>query len=101
MLETLHQESFAELPDKCFHVVQPDSAGFDLTLAVVHGHLRTPRQEAFSLIFHGPAQPFMPQGTYRLHNEALGDLDLFLVPIGHGQDGYEYEAVFNRLIRPD
>ena len=98
MLESLHQESFAQLSDRRFHVPARDAAGFDLLLAAVSGQLQTRRQEAFSLIFRGPAQPFLPQGTYHLQNEVLGELDLFLVPIGRREDGYEYEAVFNRLI---
>jgi uncharacterized protein DUF6916 len=42
----------------------------------------------FSLVFSG--QPGMPQGIHRLEHEALGPLDVFLVPVGPGR----YEAVF-------
>ncbi len=98
MREKLHRESFADLLAEPFHVVQRESAGFDLRLAEVHEYVSTPRQEAFSVIFHGPADPFMQQGLYHLQNGTLGDLELFLVPIGRDSDGYQYEAVFNRLI---
>jgi hypothetical protein len=41
------------------------------------GTFRTP----FSLLFHGPAEPVMPQGTYRLEHEHLDALELFVVPV--------------------
>jgi hypothetical protein len=48
----------------------------------------------FSLLFRGPAAPFQPQGTYRLSHPDMGELDLFLVPIGPDAVGMQYEAVF-------
>ncbi|HYF72200.1 MAG TPA: hypothetical protein VD864_05235 [Nocardioides sp.] len=54
----------------------------------------------FSLVFRGPLTPLLPQGTYRLHHAEMGDLDLFLVPLGPiGSDGPDggamrYEAAF-------
>ena len=98
MLEKLHKESFDSLLQEPFHVDVPGTAGFDLKLADVKGHLLTARQESFSVFFHGPASPFMQQGTYHLCNDKLGELDLFLVPLGREGDGYQYEAVFNHLI---
>ena len=48
----------------------------------------------FSLVFHGPATPTLPQSIYRLVHEELGELDLFLVPIGPDADAMRYEAAF-------
>ena len=98
MLEKLHKESFDGLLHEPFHVVQSDSAGIDLTLVDVIEHLHTARQETFSVFFHGPASPSLQQGMYHLCNDKLGDMDIFLVPIGRDGDGYQYEAVFNHLI---
>lgn len=53
--------------------------------------LRTP----FSLLFRAPEQHIMPQGIYRLSHAAMGDLDIFIVPIGRDADGVTYEASFN------
>ncbi|HEY0517925.1 MAG TPA: hypothetical protein VGC84_00420 [Ilumatobacteraceae bacterium] len=54
------------------------------------------RREPFSLVFLGPAGAPLPQGIYTMHHDALGDIDLFIVPIGPGVDGRnQYEAVFN------
>ena len=48
----------------------------------------------FSLVFRGPTSPDLPQGTYVLTHEELGELVLFLVPIGADSDGIRYEAAF-------
>jgi hypothetical protein len=48
----------------------------------------------FSIVFLGPREPVLPQRIYRLEHEALGTLDLFLVPIGRDDAGVRYEAVF-------
>ena len=51
--------------------------------------------ERFTAVFHGPAEAFLPQHMYQLRHEAMGDLTLFLVPIGRDERGFRYEAVFN------
>lgn len=48
----------------------------------------------FSLVFRGPADPMLTQGTYAVTHEALGEQDLFLVPLGRDADGVRYEAAF-------
>jgi hypothetical protein len=53
-------------------------------IELADGH-STPRQEQFSLLFP-------------LKHDAIGELDLFLVPVGQDETGTFYEAVFNRLI---
>lgn len=55
------------------------------------------RLENFSLIFRGPLSPYYPQRIYRLNHDLLGELELFLVPVGPDGSGMLYEAVFNRL----
>jgi hypothetical protein len=48
----------------------------------------------FSLSFRGPPQPILPQRIYRLAHDALGVLEIFLVPIGADDEAVTYEAVF-------
>jgi hypothetical protein len=48
---------------------------------------------AFRLEFRGPAQPVLPQATYRFNGSARSD-DIFIVPIAAGADGARYEAIF-------
>ncbi len=53
-------------------------------------------QSAFSLLFKGPAQPVLPQSTYRLKHDAQDrPLDVFLVPVSADAKGVHYEAVFS------
>ena len=42
----------------------------------------------------GPLEPVLPQAIYDLEHDALGHLDLFLVPIGPSQGGMRYQASF-------
>ena len=37
---------------------------------------------------------YLPQGTYQLHHAQLGFLDLFIVPVGPGASGMNYEVTF-------
>jgi hypothetical protein len=55
----------------------------------------------FSVLFHGPIEPVLPQGIYRLEGEHFGSVELFLVPVGPQAASPEgapapmgYEAVF-------
>ena len=52
-------------------------------------------REPFSLTFLGPANPRLRQGTYKMRNAVLGEMEIFLVPIGADQTSTSYEAVFN------
>lgn len=52
------------------------------------------QRRQFSLVFRGSLAPVLPQGTYRVVHRDLGDLDLFLVPIGPDAEGMRYEAAF-------
>jgi hypothetical protein len=51
---------------------------------------RTP----FALDLRGPADPILPQRTYRLENEAVGAIEIFIVPVGRTPAGTDYEAIF-------
>lgn len=48
----------------------------------------------FSLFFSGPLERAVEQGTHALRHDALGDLHLFLVPLGPAGDTMRYEAAF-------
>jgi hypothetical protein len=49
----------------------------------------------FSLIFLGPDENVLPQKLYRLRHEDLGEVTIFLVPVGRDAKGVSYQAVFN------
>jgi len=90
--------AFAEQLNTPFRVRLTPEQTFALTLTRTQAHTSTPRQEQFSVFFSGPPDQLLPQRIYHLEHETLGALDLFLVPIGRDQEGFQYEAVFNRMI---
>jgi hypothetical protein len=49
----------------------------------------------FSLIFLGKDPRVLPQRLYRLEHDDMGELMIFLVPIGKDTQGVNYQAVFN------
>ena len=70
-----------------------------LSLVAVKGYLPQAHEqsgmERFSLFFDGPLERYLPQRMYRLTHEAMGELDIFLVPIEKKENAFRYEAVFN------
>lgn len=74
-----------------------------------------PHCVAFSVLFHGGPEQFVPQGTYAMNHPDLGDISLFIVPVGEVREGdepapgeedkrplkgYKYQANFSRLKTP-
>jgi hypothetical protein len=51
----------------------------------------------FSVLFHGPPDRLLAQGSYTFHHQALGSLVLFIVPIvGSDAERIVYEACFSQ-----
>jgi hypothetical protein len=48
----------------------------------------------FSLLFEGPGDPLLPQGTYRFRHGSLGTMEIFIVPLERDEHGSVYQAVF-------
>ncbi len=100
VLKTLTKEDFKQALEQKFVLHAGGGETLELSLAAVTDlDLQAPkservRSEPFSLLFHGPATPWARQHTYRLHNQTLGDLDVFLVPLGVSGKQMQYEAVF-------
>lgn len=51
-------------------------------------------RQPFTLHFLGPVEPWLPQSMYHLEHAVIGDIDLFLVPLGPTASGMRYESVF-------
>jgi Domain of unknown function (DUF6916) len=49
---------------------------------------------AFSLIFAAPRGPWLPQAIYPVSHPVLGEMEIFLVPVGPFGEGHGYQAVF-------
>jgi hypothetical protein len=58
---------------------------------------KTTRQDCFSILFRGPLEQPVEQGTYTFNHGRFGDIALFVVPVGMDDNGRHYEAVINRL----
>jgi len=56
---------------------------------------RLGKRESFRLLFHAPKHWQYPQRIYHLSHPQLGDLDVFLVPLGPDEKGMRLEAIFN------
>lgn len=101
MLDQLTPGVFEQLSSKTFRLLRTDAPPLDLVLVETRNLSRAdaeeagPRREPFSLLFLGPVAPILPQSIYPLENETLGRLEIFLVPVGAGPEGVEYEAIFN------
>ena len=103
MPEMLTREDFAGRLNEIFRLDLdtdfPGLAALGLTLIEAAeiktsqdlGDLRAP----FSLVFRGPLEPILNQGTYKLDNAVMGRQEIFLVPIGPGDPGMRYESIFN------
>ena len=94
-LDTLTLAQFAAHLSESF-TLHHDEGTLNLTLAEARdlGWSRPGARNAFSLIFHGPAEPVLPQRMYRLAHAAFNLDGIFLVPVGPGGGGMRYEAVF-------
>ncbi len=100
MLARLTSADFSPLLQQAFRLrCTPDPLTLELCLIQVTelGEAASPpesRRRPFSLLFRGALTPVLPQHIYSLEHEALGMLDIFLVPIGPDSAGMRYEAIF-------
>lgn len=70
---------------------------FELELVEITEPTVTVSQTFFSLYFLGRSDFMLPQGTYRMNHQQLGEMMIFLVPTARVDQGFRYEAVFNLL----
>ncbi len=79
-----------------FHVQAGPTLTLPLRLDEVKVAHDTEVQFTYSLFFTAPP-PLVGQYNYAVNHEQLGDLHIFLVPIGQVPGGFRYQAVFNLL----
>ena len=99
-LDEISADRFREHQNQIFRVPLED--GFlELELTEVRGLKGdTPRQDRapYSILFRGPSDIRLEQQTLALENKSMGQLVLFLVPLGPDPDDEEsrmlYEAIF-------
>ncbi len=97
-LGTVTHERFDACRGQRFLAADAGPEAVELVLAEVRPRTASdpPRsgRQAFALTFTGPAAPVLEQRMYTLRNETLGELTIFLVPVGVDGERMLYEAVF-------
>jgi uncharacterized protein DUF6916 len=71
-------------------LVEVEEGGLEATEAAKAAGLREP----FSILFRGPLEPLLPQGTYSVKQKQVGAFPLFIVPISQDEADTRYQAVF-------
>src|SRR5436190_1208896 len=99
MADQLTHEALANNLNSKFTVCLENDQSFDLDLIELSERKLSSVQERFSFILLGPNDKFLGQGMRHLQHAVLGELDLFLVPIGQDERGTNYEVVFNCLVK--
>ena len=96
-LDQLTSADFAPYQGQDFHINYGGQQPLTVRLTKVtslkasaHFKGRSP----FSLLFHGPKEYYLRQGTYRMEHSQMGSADFFIVPVGPDENGMGYEVVF-------
>ncbi len=97
----LAKETFQENLNTRFWLVAEGMEPYAINLVEVINGYSTPKQEQFSLHFRGDRAMIFQQQSYTIKHDAMGEFELFLVPIGRDDSGTLYEAVFNRFIHQE
>ncbi len=97
MLEKLMLETFTGRVGEVFTVSGSDVPTMELRLAEASawGAPQNGGRQPFSLIFHGPMEPVMWQRIAPVSHAELGEMEIFLVPIGPERGVMRYQAVFS------
>lgn len=95
----LFLEDFSDKVGAIFAVSDPKVPAIPLTLVEatpMRAYSLPPNgRPPFSLIFRARDERILPQSIYRIEQEGLGAVELFLVPVGKNAEGIEYQAIFN------
>ena len=101
MAARLEHEVFSKHLNSNFRISLGDSSQIEVDLNTVNELQLSPYQERFAIIFRGPREPLLPQGSYRFEHDEMGEFILFIVPLRQDDNSTFYEAVFNRTRNPD
>jgi hypothetical protein len=96
-MEGLTHEAFRQQAGTRFKVAVGEDRAVDLDLVEISDIKLYPGQEGFEIVFRGPLNAFLGQGVRPFTHAELGEFEAFIVPIRQDDQGFYYEAVFNRL----
>lgn len=93
-----HQfDDFNSCLNQPFTLELNDSSVYSVKLISVDKHPGSATMgdhEPFSVVFRGNSNTVLEQQIYLIKHGTLGDMELFIVPIGPDDEGMRYEAVF-------
>ncbi len=99
-LKTITKEDFDPHINSNFRLKMDQSRDIDFQL-VETSSSSSENIDAFKILFKGPVDTIYPQRIYKLEHGAMGDMEIFIVPIKKDDTGVYYESVFSRLINKD
>ena len=97
MEASLTHEEFSKNVTTKFKVEAGENTHVELDLVEISELKVYPRQEEFALEFRGPLNAYLGQGIRNFSHDQMGQFELFIVPIKQDEQGFYYEAIFNRI----
>lgn len=96
MTDAITIDTFRPLQDSTFTMEPAGEPPIDATLVEVRsvGAAQGGGREPFALLFRARGDRVLPQATYRFGHDDLGQVDIFVVPVGRTADAVDYEAIF-------
>ena len=93
----LTRELFNDRVGQTWVVDEPQAPAIELTLTEVEGlrNFAKLEREPFSLLFTTRGSFVLPQRNYGLRHAELGQMAIFLVPVGRAGEVTTYQAIFN------
>jgi hypothetical protein len=92
-------EDFKDRSGTVFTPTEPDVPAIPLTLTEVKllpANFAPPgARPPFYLMFVGAGDTLLPQRLYRLKQDDMGEVTIFIVPVGKDEHGISYQATFN------
>jgi hypothetical protein len=99
MAASLTEKEFSQHVNTKFRANLDAENGVDLELVEVKGYMSKHNEqtgmERFSVYFQGPGEPYLPQKSYTVQHDQMGEFEIFIVPIAKTDAGFRYESVFN------
>jgi len=96
-MEGLTHEAFRQQAGTKFLVQVGEDSNVELDLVEISDVKLYPGQEQFDVVFRGPLNAFLGQGVRPFAHDEMGQFEIFIVPIRQDEQGFYYEAIFNRL----
>ncbi len=96
MTEKISHENFSGHLNALFRVeVAETSLELELVEVEVGKAIDASLREPFTLIFQGPKDSILAEGSHNLSNDDAGSFELYIIPIVSHGDKQSYQAIFN------